>query len=311
HPLDRLVRADRLAELRTRLRVFHGGFEQSLRGTDRVRREAEPAEVERAQRDLEAVTFVSDALRLRNAQAVEVELRGRGSVQAHLLVVRSDLETLCATLDGEGGDALRSGGRRRVREDHEHVGYRGVRDEGLGAVDDIGVAITARDCLETPGIAARARLGQRVRADLPTAEEVGQIAAAHVVRPADRDGGAAQPRRTTDDVPERGVDTRELFDGDAVAELAESLAAQLFGVADAEQTGLAHLRDQRARDLILLFDLLRTRREDLVDEAADRALQETDVFGKRGIHLSELRRARRVLCRLQCPAKILGNAGSA
>src|SRR4029079_1913922 len=97
--------------------------------------------------------------------------------------------------------------------------------------------------------------------------------------------------RTADDVPERGVDARELLDGDAVAELSESLAPQLLGVADAEQPGVAHLRDERARDLILLFDLLRARREDLIDEAADGALHESDVFRKSGIHLSDRPRA--------------------
>src|SRR5258706_3182817 len=244
-----------------------------------MRGEAEPAEVERAHRDLEAITFIADALRYGDAQTVEVELRGGRAVQPHLLAVRSDVETLRAALDGEGGDALRAAGQCRVREDHEHVGDRCVGDEGLRAVDDVGIAITARDSLEAPRIAARARLGQRIRADLSTTEEVGQIAMAHVVRPADRDRGAAKTRRTTDDVPERGVDPRELLDRHAVAELPESLAPQLLGVTDAEETGLAHLRDQRARDLILLFDLLRAWRQDLIDERANGPLQESDVLG--------------------------------
>ena len=91
---------------------------------------------------------------------------------------------------------------------------------------------------------------------------------AHVVRSADRDRGAAQTRRSTDDVPQRRVRARELLHGDAVAELPEALPAQRLLVADAEESGLTHLRDERARDVVLLLDLLRARREHVVDEAA-------------------------------------------
>ena len=286
HPLDRLVGADRRTELHARFRVVDGRLEEALRGADRVRRQTQPSEVERAERDLEAVALVPDALPDVDAQTVEVELRRGGSMQTHLLVVRPDLESFRVALDGEGGDALRAARRSGVREDDEHIGDRRVRDERLRAVDDVRVAVAARGRLQTAGIAARARLGERVRADLATAEEIREITAAHLVRSADRDRGAAQTRRSTDDVPERRVHAGELLDGDAVAELSEALPAERLVVSDAEQPRLAHLRDERARDLVLLLDLLRAWREHVVNESADRPLKEPDVFRELGVHLS-------------------------
>ena len=202
HPLDRLVRADRLTELHACFRVLDRRLEKALRGADRVRRQAEPSEVERAKRDLEAIALVPDTLRDVDAQTAEVQLRGGGTVKTHLLVVRSDLESPRAALDDEGGDAFRAAGGRGVREDDEHVGDRRVGDERLRAVDDVGGAVAARRRLQAARVAARARLGERVRADLSTTEEIREVTPAHLVRSADRDRGAAQTRRSADDIPE-------------------------------------------------------------------------------------------------------------
>src|SRR2546425_2416959 len=256
-PLDRLVRRDRLAELHAALGVLERSLVEPLRRADRMRGEAEPAEVERRERDLEAVALFTHALRRRHAHVVEVELRGRRAVQSHLRVIGSDLEPLVLALDDERGDPLRALRWIDVREDDEHVGDGRVRDEGLRARDHVLAALAACRGLEAARVASGAWLGERVRADRSCRQEVGQVPRADLVGPADTDGGAAQSGGPPDDVPERGVDACELLDRDAVPELAETLAAPLLRMADPEQARVRHRVDRLTGDLVTLLDLRR------------------------------------------------------
>src|SRR5438552_755915 len=228
HPLDRLMDGDRLPELDPRLRVLDRRLEKPLRRADGVGSEAEPAEVERAKRDLEALALGADPLRPGDPHLAEVELRGRRAVQTHLWVVRPDLETRRPAVDSKCGDPLRAGPAVERREDREHVGDRRVRDERLRALDDVRVAVALRGRLQSTGVAPRAGLRQSVRADLPCGQKLGQVACAQLVGPADIDRGAAQPGRSADHVPQRRIRARELLDRDAVAELAEALPADRF-----------------------------------------------------------------------------------
>ena len=283
-PLDRLVHADGLAELRAGLRVGDARFEEPLRGAHRVGRESHAAVVERAQRDLEALPLLADPLRRGHAQLAEEELRGRRPVQTHLRVVRSNLETMHVPLDDERGDALRSESAVHRGEDHEHVGDRRVRDEGLGAVDDVAIAVATRGGLQTGRVAPRARLGETVRADLPRGEEIRQITAAEGIRPADVDRRPAEAGRAADDVPERGVRAGKLLHGDAVPELAEPLTAAILREAEPEEAHLGHVVDRGTRDRVAFLDLARERLEPCLDELADRALQHEQLVGKDGVH---------------------------
>src|SRR5437867_3120055 len=283
-PLDRLIAGDRSTELDPRLGVRDRGFEQPLGRADRVRREAHAAVIERGERDRESLAFLAEALRHRDAHVAEVELRGRRAMKTHLRVVRADLETGGGALDDEGGDPFRTLLWIERREDHEHVGDRRVRDEGLRAIDDVRLAVGPGDGLEPTRVAARARFGERVRADLSSRQKIGQVARAQRIGAADVDGGPAEARRPTDDVPQGRVRTRELLDGHAVAELAEALTAYLFAETQAEQAHAGHRVDDRSRYLVLLFDLPLEGREALVDELADGALEHHKLFGKTCIH---------------------------
>src|SRR5258706_6095744 len=284
HPLDRLIRGDRPAELHACLRVLDGGVEQALRDAHRVRRKAQASCVERPEGDAEALPLLAHPVGRGYAHLLEVELCGGRAVEPHLLVVRPDLEALRAALDHERGDALAAHARIEIREDDEHVRDRRVRDEGLRAVDDVRIAVALRRRLQASGVAARARLGEAIRADLLSAEDVGQVLLAHAVRPADLDGRAAQPGRAADDVPEARVHAPGLLDRGAVPELAEALTAPLLVVADAEEARLAHRGDERARDLVLLLYLALVRRKRLVDELAHRGLKKPQLFGKLPSH---------------------------
>src|SRR4029079_9193761 len=279
HPLDPLIHRDRLAELLALLRVRHRRIEQALRDPDGMRRQTEAAHIERAERDLEALAVRADEVRRRHAHVVEVELRGRRSVQSHLLVVRTDLETLRVTLDHERGDALAALREIDVREDHEHVGDRSVRDERLRAIDDVRIAVALRDGPQAARIASSAGFREAVCTDLLAGEDVGEVALPYGIGPADLDGRAAQSGGRSDDVPERGIHAAGLLDGHAIAELAEALPAPLLVVTDAKEARLAHPRDERARARNLLLDLFLVRPECLVDELPDRGLEQLQLFG--------------------------------
>src|SRR6266513_4014839 len=283
-PLDRLIRPDRTSELGPRLGVGNGRLEEMLRGADRMRRETHPAVVERCEGDGESLAVFAEPLERWNAHVAEIELRGRRAMQSHLRVVAANLETGGRALDGERGDPLRPELRIERRENDEHLGDRRIGDERLRAVDDVRVAVAARDRLKTAGVAARAGLGESVRADLPSGQEVGKVALAKCVRTADIDRGPAQTRRAADDVPERRVRARELLDRDAVPELAETLSAHLLAESETEEAHGGHRVDHGPRYLVLLFDLALERREPLFDELADRTLEHEKVVGKDGIH---------------------------
>src|SRR5205823_5221431 len=128
------------------------------------------------------------------------------------------------------------------REAHEDVGDRSIRDEGLRAIDEVGVAIAAGDGLESARVAARTGLRKAVRADLPRGEQIGKVTRAQRIGSADVDGGPAETGGTADDVPERSVRARELLDGDAIAELSETLAADLLTETKPEEAHACHRR---------------------------------------------------------------------
>src|SRR2546430_3503099 len=279
-PLDRLVCADRTSKLRPRLGVRDGRLQEAVRGADRARRETTAAVIERGESDREPFAVFTETLGRWNAHLAEIELRGRRPVESHLRVVAADLETAGRALDGECRDPLRPELRIERREDDEHVGDRRIRDEGLRTVDDIRVAVAARDRLEAAGVASRAGLGESVRADLPRRQQIRQVAFAKRVRSADVDGGAAQTRGSTDDVPERCIRAGELLDGDAVTELAKPLAAHVLAETETEEAHAGHRVDHRTRYLVLLLDLSLERREPLLDELADRALEHDEVDRK-------------------------------
>ena len=210
---------------------------------------------------------------------MEEELRRGRAMQAHLRIVRSDLETLGFALDDERGDRLRSHLGVERGEDHEDVRDRRVGDERLRAVDHVPLAVAARGRPETRGIASGARLGEAVRADRPRGEEIRQVARAQGVGPADLDGRAAEAGGSADHVPERRVRSRELFHGHAVAELAEALPADLLAEAETEETHAGHRVDHRARDLVLLLDLALERSEPLVHELPHGPLEHLELLG--------------------------------
>ncbi len=72
----------------------------------------------------------------------------------------------------ERGDAIRAR-TTGARHHHQHVGRAGAGDEGLVAVDHVGIAIAARGRAQRRRVGARARFGQAVRRELHAAAQRG------------------------------------------------------------------------------------------------------------------------------------------
>src|SRR2546425_6920726 len=87
HPLDRLVRGDRLAELLPALAVRDRHLQQVLARSDRTRGERDPADVEGAEGGAEARSdLTAQDVRLGDLAVLEDELAGVAAAKAHLVV---------------------------------------------------------------------------------------------------------------------------------------------------------------------------------------------------------------------------------
>ena len=143
---------------------------RGLRDADRLRRDADPAAVERGHRDGEALALV-----VQQAVAVDVRVLDRDRVrrrrvEAELLLAAGDADVV--GVEDEGRDAARA---RRVRvgarEEEERPGVLGRRDELLRAGDAPAVTVPRRRRAQRAGVGAGLGLGQCERADQLAARE--------------------------------------------------------------------------------------------------------------------------------------------
>src|SRR5581483_6434140 len=103
--LDRLEAVDRLAELAALPRVGGGVVGGSLRDPERLRTRAQPGDVKRGHRDLEAVSDLADDVLLRDPYAIEDRLTGRRAADPELLLQLADAESGSICLHHERRDA--------------------------------------------------------------------------------------------------------------------------------------------------------------------------------------------------------------
>ena len=93
-------------------------------------------------RDLEPLALLADAIRGRNADVVEGQLRGRRAADAHLVLDARGGETGAVGLDDERAHPLpTAGGRIGQGEDGHDVRHRAVGDESLRPVEDVLVTV--------------------------------------------------------------------------------------------------------------------------------------------------------------------------
>src|SRR5207245_5065396 len=101
HPLKL---RDRLAELLALLRVFQRRVQRAARHSDHLRADADPARVEGLDRDLVALTDLTDDVRRGDLAMIQDQLGGRRRSDAELVLALTDAEARAAALHGECGD---------------------------------------------------------------------------------------------------------------------------------------------------------------------------------------------------------------
>ena len=200
--LQPLELADRPAELLALTGVRDRVGERRLGDPGRDRGDAEPAGVERRERDLHARALLADELGGGDPGAVEDHLRGDVAGEAHLLLGRAE---------GHARGVARHDERRQAAlgvvggagEQDVVVGARAVADPLLGAVHDVLVAVAHRPGADAADVGAGLRLGEAVGAEPVAAEHprqplAAQVVAAVGVRRRSRSGRARsrRPRRS-------------------------------------------------------------------------------------------------------------------
>ena len=154
-------------------------------------------DIERSHRDLESFTFLADPLGLRHAAVAESQ-RGERMRRDHVDALL-DLETRRIGIDNERSDSLGAG--RAVRpllpgrgpcEHAVEIGDAAVRNPGLGAVQDVVIAVATRRALHRRHVRARLRLRQSEGRDRAACRYHRQVARSQGVRSGDRYRAAAE-----------------------------------------------------------------------------------------------------------------------
>src|SRR4051794_37149137 len=253
---DRLETRDRAAEGVALRGVRAREVERGLGDADRLRGDADPAAVERRERDPHAAPLRAERLA---GRLVEGEVGGRRGVEAELLLLARDAEAVRAAADGVRRDLAVALG-----EDVEDVRVRAVGDPLLGAGYPV-LGVRARE--HRAGVAAAARLGQRERGDLVALRERRHEALDLLGRAVVEDGQRAGAGVDGEGDADARVGTGDLFEDEDVAEEVGARAARLLGDADAHEPELAELAEDRFGEVVVAVPLRGGGRDDVVGEA--------------------------------------------
>ena len=249
--LDQLVLADLLAEGVPLVGVADRRVETGLGEADRAGRDGEPALVDGAHRDEEALALLADPVLDGHRHVVEVDEPRVAGPDAELAVEGAGRQTRHPALEHERGHALVLPGPVDRREDQEVVGEVGQGDPDLLAVEPVGVAVAPGGGLQVGGVGADARFGQPERGELLAARLRHQPALALLLGAPLEEGQRVEADVDALDDTERGVGTFELLAQDAEARVVHPAAAVGLGDRRAQEAELAHLLEQLAMDLFL------------------------------------------------------------
>ena len=170
--------------------------------------------------------------------------------------------------------------RIRLREDDVEPRDTRVRDEALGAVQDVLVAVAPRLGSHGGGVRARAGLRERVGGQPLAARQAREPALLLLVRAVVLDRERAELLEGQDE-PRGGAGLGDLLDGDEHHERAGARAAEALLEREAEDLVVAQELDHVPGELALLVDLGRTGRDALAGQGADEVADLALLAGER------------------------------
>ena len=144
---DRLMPADRLAELPPVLRERHDLVELAIHDAEVLREQAGALPGHRAAEDRGAIALRADAVALVHRAVLESHVADGCAGQPDLVEVLAARQPGRVSIDHEGADAEVAVRRLGQRVDEEAVGDRTVGDVGLGAGQQVAVAVANRRVL--------------------------------------------------------------------------------------------------------------------------------------------------------------------
>ena len=236
--------------------------------------------------------LLAEAVLDRDAHVVEEQLRRVLGVHADLVEVAATLEPVHAALEHEQRHAAVALRRIGLDGGHDDVGVDPVRDERLGAVDDVVVAVADGGGRHRRQVGADARLGHRDRRDQLAGADAGQPPLLLIVVREVQEVGQADV--VVQRQPEAGgVDVgplQLLGDDDVEAEVLDAPAAELLGHLHAEEAVGPGDAEQLAVDDPGGLPLGVVRHGLALEERAERRPElVVDVLEERAPHRSERR----------------------
>ena len=150
------------------------------------------------------------------------------------------------------------------------VGDVAVRDEHLGAVDHVVVALARGGGADRRGVGARVGLRQPPASELLAAQRGHQVLALLRIGAEPQERDASEPDVRQERRRESTVHACDLLDQEAAHHHVAAAAAVFLGIADAEIAEAAELAEQVQREGLGALQLLDARGERLLREAAHR-----------------------------------------
>ena len=165
HELDPLEARDRLPKLLTFLDVIQRIRKSALGDAEGLRADAGARAIQHRERDLETRALFAQTIRGRHLHFLENDLRGGRAADAELVLELFDLPRAGLSLQHKCGDAAVIGRGIRLRKYDEGAGDAAMRDELLGAVEHVIVAVLDGASPHRSRIRSAARFRQRIGGD--------------------------------------------------------------------------------------------------------------------------------------------------
>ena len=146
-------------------RICQRLLERALGDSGGLRGDADTPAIERGQGNLVALAFGAQAIFGGDLAIGKGEFGTGGGVNAEFFFFFANVEARRAAFDDKGGNALFGAHGIGIHINDGRVGYAAIGDPGLGAIDDIAIALANGGRTQRGGVGAGLRFGKRVTAD--------------------------------------------------------------------------------------------------------------------------------------------------
>ncbi len=215
-------------------------------------------------------------------------MRQSSKASCDVTEARSDILPLCSKVEKPLRALLDEEAAHHAVElgpDDGHVGDRAVGDPGLGAVQDVGVAVLPRRVVRMPpGFEPKSG---SVRPKQPIASALASFGIQWsfcCLRAEGVDRVHDEARLHRDERAQAGVAALELLHDQAVGDVVEAGQA-VFGDRRAEEAHLGHLRDELPREAAFPGGLLDDREDLVVDPGAHGVADHALVLGQESVEV--------------------------